>query len=296
MGDIIENLGSNKLITTLLGIENIDSLKNAWGNQPIINSNEDLNIKDIFSSVNLHNIFSTKELPGREVRILNYSHGEQKPEPILDDVISIDYISQAIDSGFSVMIRRINQYSKLCASIRRRLSMELGCKLSDNLFISPPGCAALSQHADEHHTLNVQISGSKIWKLFSPPSDGSRIFGPTNSKEEIICSAVKSGSALYVPSRFPHEVYAVGEVTSISIAYAVNPICISEIINKLVSIGEGKKLWIAEDFEVISTIEMDSSDIIAKLEYLLDRIRNSSEFIKDDLKSSIVSDVALSLI
>lgn len=141
-----------------------------------------------------------------------------------------DRIREAFTKGATIRIGNTAQYVKAIKQLQQHFEARLHTDVNINLYHTPPNSRAFGAHFDDHDVFIVQISGKKVWKIFSPhqPSPVEvlrrgrstwisrelpgktkmRILPPIEKEQELLLEA---GDLLYVPRGHVHQVFTQDE-------------------------------------------------------------------------------------
>ena len=117
-------------------------------------------------------------------------------------------VGELLESGASLSIGRMENYSNAVLRLSRILEVELGCPIQVNLYHTPSQGQGLGRHCDDHDVLVLQLRGEKQWQLIEPegvapsglpdPADGNGAGEKT--------ATLRAGDWLYLPRGVWHEV------------------------------------------------------------------------------------------
>lgn len=158
-----------------------------------------------------------------------------------DNTIDLPRLYRAYENGFTVLLRRLHRRRRtiglLCRAIERGL-LEAGVLLADrvgaNLYMTPPRSQGFDIHYDDHDALIIQLSGSKVWRIYDrlieaplcpadTPLDKSAMPGLLQEK------TLSAGDLLYLPAGFPHEARAEND-ESVHLTLSLRPATIRDTI------------------------------------------------------------------
>jgi ribosomal protein L16 Arg81 hydroxylase len=172
-----------------------------------------------------------------EERALNRSHWRS------------ENVYKRISKGATI---RIGNLAHFLDPVRRLISgfeTFLNTDIGVNLYLTPGGSQAFGSHFDNHDVFVLQVEGSKIWKIFSPPQDlpvevvykarpqwfehklpFDWNIGPSRPAvrpdREFLLSA---GDLLYVPRGYVHQVFT-SDVPSLHLTVAAPVLTWYEVV------------------------------------------------------------------
>jgi len=138
--------------------------------------------------------------------------------------------------GYALRIRRMECFIQPSAPVLALLrDMELVLqhpKESLSCYVSPSSAQGLGAHHDETEIFTLQISGSKIWRIYHR---ADAIHAATYAVEDLgepsFEVTLKPGDLLYMPSRWVHHVTS--DVASFSLTIVFNAVTWKTLIDVL---------------------------------------------------------------
>jgi ribosomal protein L16 Arg81 hydroxylase len=141
-----------------------------------------------------------------------------------------DKVYERISKGATVRIGSVAYFLEPVRHLISGFEAFLNTDIAVNLYMTPGRSQAFGSHFDNHDVFILQVEGSKIWKLFTPPQDlpvevvykarpqwferklpFEWDLGPSRPSvepdREILLSA---GDLLYVPRGYVHQVFTSG--------------------------------------------------------------------------------------
>lgn len=150
--------------------------------------------------------------------------------------------------GASVVVNSLHLVDTGVKSLCDQLFAATGHALQANGYLTPPASSALSTHYDTHDVFVVQLSGSKHWRLFEPPTQLPLFPGrrsPRLSSDDLesrpwASITLREGEVLYVPRGWPHSVTSADSV-SFHITFGLNVISVADALRVLLDIAEAEE-------------------------------------------------------
>jgi hypothetical protein len=144
-----------------------------------------------------------------------------------------DNVYERVSKGATVRIGNLAHYLDPVQRLVSGFEASLNTDIAVNLYLTPGRSQAFGSHFDNHDVFILQIEGSKIWKIFTPPEDlpvevaykarpqwferklpFERSLGPLRPAaqldKEFLLSA---GDLLYVPRGYVHQVFTSDEAS-----------------------------------------------------------------------------------
>jgi ribosomal protein L16 Arg81 hydroxylase len=141
-----------------------------------------------------------------------------------------DKVYERISKGATVRIGNLAHFVEPVRHLVSGFEAFVNTDIAVNLYLTPGRSQAFGSHFDNHDVFILQVEGSKIWKIFTPPQDlpievvykarpqwferklpFEWDLGPSRpsveSDREILLSA---GDVLYVPRGYVHQVFTSG--------------------------------------------------------------------------------------
>jgi ribosomal protein L16 Arg81 hydroxylase len=138
-----------------------------------------------------------------------------------------DNVYDRVSKGATVRIGNLAHYLEPVERLVSSFEAFLNTDIAVNLYLTPGGSQAFGSHFDKHDVFILQVEGSKIWKIFTPPENlpvevvykarqqwferklpFEQSLGPLRPSaqldREILLSA---GDLLYVPRGYVHQVF-----------------------------------------------------------------------------------------
>jgi hypothetical protein len=144
-----------------------------------------------------------------------------------------DNVYERVSKGATVRIGNLAHYLDPVQRLVSGFEASLNTDIAVNLYLTPGGSQAFGSHFDNHDVFILQVEGSKIWKIFTPPEDlpvevaykarpqwferrlpFERSLGSLRPAvqldKEFLLSA---GDLLYVPRGYVHQVFTSDEAS-----------------------------------------------------------------------------------
>ena len=128
-------------------------------------------------------------------------------------VIDVAAAHEGFGRGATVIIHEIERLHPRIGAVALALERELGVFASANMYLTPPIKRAFDPHFDLEDTFIQQVSGSKTWRVWSPPTwpvplplraqtEGKNSAPPTAAT--CFTLTLEPGDVLYVPRGHSH--------------------------------------------------------------------------------------------
>lgn len=157
-------------------------------------------------------------------------------------------VFESFEKGSTIRLGNIASHCLSIRKLQQHFEANLQTDININLYLTPPGSRAFGAHYDDHDVFIVQISGSKIWKLFSPAEEspvevlhrgragwlkkempGSKKVRPLPIPDQEWSVKMQAGDLLYVPRGHVHQVYSEDE-ESLHLTVAVTVVTWYEVV------------------------------------------------------------------
>nr|WP_315422416.1 cupin domain-containing protein [uncultured Pedobacter sp.] len=157
-------------------------------------------------------------------------------------------VFESFEKGSTIRLGNIASHCLSIRKLQQHFEANLQTDININLYLTPPGSRAFGAHYDDHDVFIVQISGSKIWKLFSPAEEspvevlhrgragwlkkempGSKKVRPLPIPDQDWSIKMQAGDLLYVPRGHVHQVYSEDE-ESLHLTVAVTVVTWYEVV------------------------------------------------------------------
>lgn len=143
--------------------------------------------------------------------------------------------------GKTLLITQMFEKRRQVALFCRGIEEDFYCRgillrdrVGSNLYITPPRAQGLDTHFDSQHVFIVQLSGSKIWRIYEQVEENPRQ-SPTTPLETKKLSPLISdlrlmpGDTLYIPAGFPHDAHTLDEASA-HVTFSVQPVAFCDIL------------------------------------------------------------------
>ncbi len=121
-------------------------------------------------------------------------------------------VHRAFAAGKTLIVNGMHVRWPAAAAFGRRLEETFGCRVSINLYLTPPGAQGFDAHFDTHEVFVLQIAGSKHWRLYGPARELPLVedwrpvareeLGPATQE-----AVLEPGHLLYLPRGHVHEAF-----------------------------------------------------------------------------------------
>ncbi|PQJ85059.1 JmjC domain-containing protein [Aliivibrio sifiae] len=148
-----------------------------------------------------------------EYRLAGGCTGEYISQGSYDDVLF-----QCKKNGVSYIINDLETVDGFFSHLASDISNTCMCNVSLKAFISVRNSKKSPLHYDYHHLLNMQILGSKYWRIFRRPEDiiypstGYVVSNDTDKHDEFT-GEISCGDLFTIPKGFAHDVYTTSDVS-----------------------------------------------------------------------------------
>jgi ribosomal protein L16 Arg81 hydroxylase len=142
-----------------------------------------------------------------------------------------DNVYERVSKGATVRIGNLAHYFDPVQRLVSGFEAFLNTDIAVNLYLTPGGSQAFGSHFDNHDVFILQVEGSKIWKIFTPPEDlpvevvykarpqwfGRKLpfegsLGPLRPAAQLDREfLLLAGDLLYVPRGYVHQVFTSDE-------------------------------------------------------------------------------------
>ncbi|MGU3291500.1 cupin domain-containing protein [Williamsia sp. M5A3_1d] len=191
----------------------------------------DMPTLDDIDSILTTTVVKTDSANGQLVRTTSPDTTEKLSFPYRNDGrIDIQAVYSAYADGYTLIINCVEKRSAAVAVICRNLEAELGCRVSANIYLTPPASQGFVAHFDSHDVFIIQLSGSKNWRVGHMPYVGER--EPGLARPDFLNESWKrvlnSGDTMYLPKGCPHQALT-GERSSLHITFGIVPLSWSDL-------------------------------------------------------------------
>ena len=150
------------------------------------------------SSLGMHASNLRMVASGQTLPLAAYTLPSGKKSRSSDRLVSAPLVYRRFVEGATIVLESLHRYWRPLTDFCRDLELSLGHRLQVNAYITPPGSQGFDVHRDSHDVFVLQVSGSKHWIVYD--RDDPELV--------LIDEEIERGSALYIPTGFPHAASA----------------------------------------------------------------------------------------
>lgn len=127
----------------------------------------------------------------------------------VDDFIDPGRVLQHFSDGATIVLQALHRHWEPLSHFCRELELELTHPVQVNVYLTPPHARGLSVHYDTHDVFVLQVSGSKLWKVWGsamalPLAHQRRKGEFSDPGPPEIEVELTPGDCLYIPRGFLH--------------------------------------------------------------------------------------------
>ncbi|WBB78169.1 hypothetical protein O7606_18235 [Micromonospora sp. WMMD882] len=207
---------------------------------------------DLLTSQSLDELFTGGALRTTSVRLVR--DGREVPTrgvvepgdvPAEPSFVDADHLRRALAAGNTLILRSLHRYHPPVRRLAHQLAGELGCAVRVNAFVTPPRSTGVDLHYDVQDVFVLQIAGSKLWRLGTPPLPAplpSQAWFdlPAARREQLRAASeplgsvlLRAGDTLYLPRGTMHAPRTDDEL-SIHLTIAVSRLTGHDLLRRLV--------------------------------------------------------------
>lgn len=215
-----------------------------------------------------------KEVPTRGVT----EPGDVPAEPSFVDT---DHLRREVAAGNTLILRSLHRYHPPIRRFAHQLATELGCPVRVNAFITPPQSTGVDLHYDIQDVFVLQIAGSKLWQLRTPPIPAplpsqawfdlpaarrERLRAASQPLDDVL---LQPGDSLYLPRGTMHAPRTRDDL-SIHLTIAVTRLTHHDLLRRLVdaAVEDGE---LRADLDLV-TLESDPDAARTALTWIAQRL------------------------
>lgn len=150
------------------------------------------------------------------------------------------FATERFAQGATLVARRIGDLDPSLARLQRAAEAALGCRVSINAYLTPPGGEGFLEHFDTHDTLILQVHGTKRWRLCAGGPTlplrrqayelGPDTTGPVTEEFDLHC-----GGVLYMPRGVVHAARSTDDI-SLHLTLGLHPVLWSDVAAEAVGL------------------------------------------------------------
>ncbi len=124
------------------------------------------------------------------------------------DVAIPEAVFQHFAEGATIILQALHRRWPPLRNLTRSLESELTFRCQTNIYFTPKGSQGFAAHYDTHEVFVLQVSGSKVWRIYDAPhhlplgNQKGRDIDIAQLQEE---ATLRAGDLLYLPRGFVHE-------------------------------------------------------------------------------------------
>jgi Cupin superfamily protein len=158
-----------------------------------------------------------------------------------ENVVDLEKVKHWYQKGYTINIRAAHLFHEGLGNTVNILKSMFGCNVRANIYLTPTMKSGLIPHYDVHDVVVFQVSGSKLWKLytnnFDRPTEAFRFRdGEFDVGNEIAEITLRPGDLLYLPRGVTHAATALED--SLHITFGIEEPTLCDVLHSLVSILE----------------------------------------------------------
>lgn len=134
--------------------------------------------------------------------------------------VHTDALYDAYSRGHTVNVNDVAERHAPIRALTERLFALFTCKITANLFLTPPGSRAFPLHFDTHEVLVLQLEGKKHWRVYAPSEPlpikqlaVERELPADPERPLLFDRELEPGDFLHVPRGFGHEAFTGGHAS-----------------------------------------------------------------------------------
>lgn len=141
---------------------------------------------------------------GRSVESFNVQTDER-------GVPTIGSLSAAYQDGYTIVVNGIDRRWGSISRFAAALSDDIGHPIGVNLYLTPKNSQGFQPHVDGHDVFVLQITGTKIWEIYSSPKielpleDQHVEIDAAQVGLALIQPVLTPGDVLYIPRGYAHK-------------------------------------------------------------------------------------------
>jgi ribosomal protein L16 Arg81 hydroxylase len=213
-----------------------------WERAPLLVRGAAARFAGVFDLAELDNMLAEFGRPHAQgIRLAKYGEGGTNSSIPSDVPPHLDSLYAAYLQGCTLNVNDISEHHGRVRALIERLIDSFRCRVTSNLFLTPPGARAFPLHYDTHEVLVLQLDGAKHWRVYSPvieaplkQTTGDREVDHAIAGEPLLDVVVEAGDILYVPRGFLHEAWTESDRHSLHITAGIHATSIRDLLVELI--------------------------------------------------------------
>ena len=215
-------------------------LERHWARAPLLHEEpggfDDLasfdDLDRMVASLGLHASNLRMVSDGKTLPVARYTTAPSDSSRGTDRLVSPAKVYERFTEGATIVLESLHRYWEPLTDFCRDLELALGHRLQVNAYITPPSSQGFDVHRDTHDVFVLQVSGSKHWIVYDRDDD----------TEALIDREIERGSALYIPTGFPHAA-TTGSGASAHLTVGILTRDATEIVRAIAKLAEEEPVF-----------------------------------------------------
>jgi ribosomal protein L16 Arg81 hydroxylase len=179
--------------------------------------------------------------------------------------------------GATLVVDSVNQIDPIVSRFANLLSRDLNTHVNVNCYASFPNKQGFDIHYDRHDVFIIQVSGSKVWKVFEPTIQWplerqQRKETEPNDEEPYLDCTLTQGDVLYIPRGHWH--YALADDPSIHLTAGPQSRSPIDFMSWLVGHLMENEPELRQDFPIVDSELLGGTRPDAELDDCFERVKN----------------------
>jgi 50S ribosomal protein L16 3-hydroxylase len=202
-------------MTIMHGFQKALFLREFWQQKPCIIRNF---IKDFEDPIDEHDLAGLAQEPGVDSRLISFDDEQwQVSEGPIDD------FEPLCKGAWTLLVQGVDKYIDEVDALTEHVKLIPNWRLEDVMISFATKDAGVGPHIDEYDVIIVQGRGERRWQVGNP-NDFSQVLPHPLLKqidafEPLIDEVLRSGDAIYIPPKYPHNGVAKTDCMNYSIGF-----------------------------------------------------------------------------
>jgi lysine-specific demethylase/histidyl-hydroxylase NO66 len=201
-------------------VGDVDSfLKDYWAAAPLYRGANGVGgFEDLLTLADVDAILTERGLRFPAIRLVkdgqtltpsSYTKSIRLQSREVDDFVDPGRVLQHFSDGATIVLQALHRYWEPLSHFCRELELALTHPVQVNVYLTPPHARGLSVHYDTHDVFVLQVSGTKLWKVWGsatalPLAHQRRTDEFLDPGASAIEVELTPGDCLYIPRGFLH--------------------------------------------------------------------------------------------
>lgn len=244
-------------LSQLLGsVSEKDFFNRYWERQPlVIRDQRQGHFQPVLDMISLNKILSQQRFRVDECKVAKEGqiiapsayrcdYSTRVMEQQTNNIVDTDKLLSLYARGATLVFAELNTKNAPIQALREEMERAFNAQIVTNVFLTKQHAQGFSLHYDSHDVIILQLSGNKLWSIYSDPVSlpvKSQAFGRYLSEQEakrgcqqLFQVELEDGDLLYLPRGYMHEAKSMGS-PSLHLTLGIHPQLVSDFVSNVLT-------------------------------------------------------------